>query len=176
MTVIVQIIIELFKKLCRSVGPAMILLALLAAAVLIVPRVTEKQAVRDALKREANEVLTFEEVRYDAEKRDRVFRVKIKNSTARPLVYASLYITAEDGKIIYNSVRGEFHDMLVADRNVGMSDFVPPGSECVLDVYIDDFYINGIDHLYVSDLYSKENQGRRFEIERAEYKNGEKVG
>lgn len=176
MTVIVQIIIELVKKLCRFVGPAMILLLLLITAVIAVPIQTEKRAIHEALNREANEVLTFEEIRYDAERQERVFRVKIKNSGARSLVYASLYITAENGKIIYNSVRGEFYDMKIGDRLIGVSDWVPPGSECVLYVCIDDFYINGIDHLYVSDLYSKESKGRRFEIEKAEYKNGKKVG
>ena len=162
MTVVIEIIFELLKKLYRFFGPALILAVAAVAAFIFVQVKTESNAILDTMHSESNEVLSFEEIRYDEERMDRVFRAVIRNNSADPNTYASLYITDEDGKSIFNDVRNEFEELRICGKHTIIS-YVPPGSECTVEVHIDDYKLDGLDHIYVRDLYSS-RQGKRFDI------------
>lgn len=158
------------RKLLQLTGvPALILLCALILALILVPKAAENKAINRALERDATEILTFEEVGYDEARMDRVFRVKVKNSRPTSLPYTFLYISDEDGKDIFCTVRGEFDSLRIGDKYAGI-DYIAPESECVLYVWIDDYKLNGLDHIYITDLYSDEEQGRRFDIEVKNYK------
>ena len=169
MSRLLRTVLELPIKLYRFAGPALLLAAGLIAVLIFVPMKAEQNAVRDSLDRDALEIMTFKEVGYDEKRMDRVFSIKVKNSGNSSLPYAFLYITDKNGKIIYNDVRGEFNDLRINGR-YSVLEYIPPGSECTLGVWIDDYKLNGLDHIYITDVYSKEKRGRRFEIEVKEYK------
>ena len=169
MSTLLRAVFGLPIKLCRFMGPALILLCALIAALVIVPIKAERKAVSEALDRDATEVMTFEEVDHDEEHMDRVFRVKLKNSGSTAKPFPMLYITDEDRNIIFNSVRAEFDSLRINDRPV-TNGYIPPGSECVVYALIDDYKLDGLDHIYVTDVYSKEDRGRRFDIEVKNYR------
>ncbi|MBR6046144.1 MAG: hypothetical protein IKP47_10970 [Ruminococcus sp.] len=165
MTLFFEIIFELLKKLYRFFGPAVFVAAVLVIEIIAVPNIADSKASAEAMHRETNEVVSFEETGYNEETMDRVFKAVLRNTGSDATVIGSLYITDESGKSIFNYVETEFETFQVAGRRA-VTSYIPPGSECVVTVRIDDYKLEGIDHLYVSDLYSQNDKGKRFDIEK----------
>jgi len=167
MTIIFEVIFEVIKKLYRFIGPAIFLVLILIIEIIAIPDVADSRASRDARHSEVNQVLSFEEIKAPEGSFDRVFKAVLRNTGADPNTLGMLYITNEDGKSIYNSIRTEYYDLRI-NGNVQIIEYIPPGSECTVYVYIDDYGLEGLDHIYVTDLYSPEKKGRgqRFEIEK----------
>lgn len=164
-TVIIEIVFAALKKFYRFMGPALFVLIVLIIECIAMPSLTDERARREVLHREVNEIVSLEEIRYDEESMDRVFRLVMKNNGADATVIGSLYITDENGKDIYNTVHSGFHDLKIAGRNT-IIDYIPPSCEAVVELWIDDYKLEGLDHIYITDLYSGEKRGKRFDIEK----------
>ena len=129
------------------------------------PSLTDDKARQEALHREVNEIVSLEEIRYDEQSSSRVFRIVLKNNGADPNVYDSLYITDENGKAIFNSLHTEFNNVKVGDKGV-IINYIPPSCEAVAELWIDDYKLEGLDHIYIRDLYSDDDKGKRFDIKK----------
>lgn len=164
-SIIFEILFALLKKLYRFVGPALIVAIVLVTEIIAMPEIADNKAQSEALHRETNEILSFEEVRYDEKAMDRVFRAVLKNNGSDPTIIGSMYITDEKGKSIFNSIKTEYEDLRIAGKHVTLG-YIPPGCECTVEIWIDDYKLEGLDHIYITDLYSGEKRGRRFDIEK----------
>lgn len=164
-SIIFEIIFALLKKLYRFFGPALIVFIILLIEIIAMPGVAEDKARSEARHKETLEITSFEEVRYDEKSRDRVFRIGLKNNGADASTTGMLAITDESGKSIYGSIRTEFYDLLIDGHNV-IVEYIPPGCESIVELWIDDYKLEGLDHIYIADLYSDDRPGRRFDIEK----------
>ncbi|MBR4554079.1 MAG: hypothetical protein IKO27_00635 [Ruminococcus sp.] len=165
MTIIFEVLFELFKKLYRFAGPALFMIIILIAEIITVPNIADNRAAAEARHLESNKVVSFEETGYDEESMDRVFRAVLRNTGAAPSGVGTLYITDEQGDPIYNTVRTEYHDLRICGNNVTIYS-LPPGCEAVVEVRIDDYKLEGLDHIYITDDYSDKSRGTRFGIEK----------
>lgn len=165
LSIIFEIIFAMLKKLYRFFGPALIVFFILLIEIIAVPDVAEDRARREAKHKETLEITSFEEVRYDEASMDRVFRVGLKNNGADASTTGMLAITDEKGKSIYGSIRTEFYDLHV-DGHTVIIDYIPPGCESIVELWIDDYKLEGLDHIYIADLYSDDKRGKKFDIEK----------
>ena len=165
MSIVFEVLFEIFKKLFRFFGPAIFVFVVLIIEIIAMPDIADSKAASEARHLEFNEVLYFKEIGYDEETEDRIFEVKLRNNSPDPSTFSSLYITTEDGRIVYNTLKNEFEDLRLNDRFT-VTYYIPPGSESIAYIYIDDYKLEGVDHLYVTDTYSDVLKGKRFDIEK----------
>ena len=163
-SILFEIGFELVKKLYRFLGPALFLIIAAVVGVIMIPGLTDNKAYNSAVHSEMNEVLSFDEVRYDKDTRSRVFRAELRNTGADSRTYGILYITNEDGKDIFNSIKTQFDDLRIGERHASVS-YIPPGGVSVVEIWIDDYKLKGLDHVYIADVYSEQERGKRFDIE-----------
>ena len=96
---------------------------------------------------------------------DRVFRVELKNNSSEIKTLGGIVVTDKDGKDIYSDLCTEFEDLRVCN-SVSVINYIPPGSTCVAELYIDDYKLEGLDAVYVWDFYTGKTDPKRFEIEK----------
>ena len=164
-TVIIEIILAMLKKLYRFFGPAVFVALVLVIEIIAIPTVTDERARSEALHRDPIEVISLKEIRYDEEKMDRVFRVELKNNSSEIKTLGGIVVTDKDGKDIYSDLCTEFEGLRVCN-SVSVINYIPPGSTCVAELYIDDYKLEGLDAVYVWDFYTGKTDPKRFEIEK----------
>lgn len=165
MTIVLEVIFEFIKKLYRFVGPAIFVALILVLEIIMMPGIADSKAATKARRSETNVITSFEEVGYDEEGMDRVFKLTLRNNGSDPNTFSSLYITREDGKSIYNSLKTEFEELRICGKHAIIS-YIPPGTESVAYLHIDDYALEGLDHIYIRALYSDDDKGTRFDIEK----------
>lgn len=162
-SVIIEAVWLAVKKLFRYFGFAAVLFIVLFICALALPDYAREEAEFQAMYERSVDFISLDET--EPVDGSRIFKLRFKNNDSNALNVFSFTVRDEDGNIIYAYFTSVYEDLQIHRSPVYVY-ATPPGCENFVYFSIDDYKLEGIDKLYLSEdtTYSQKNLGTGFDI------------
>lgn len=162
-SVIIEAVWLAVKKLFQYFGIAAVLLIALFICASSLPNYAREEARIQAMYQRSVEFISLEEI--EPTDYSRVFKLRFKNNDSDTLNGFSFTVKDKDGNIIFTDFNSEYEELEI-HRSPVIVQTTPPGCENIVYLSIDDYKLEGIDKLYLSEISDsdKDDPGTEFEI------------